>query len=64
MKHGLSPNYLSSLVPDNVGNNSLYNLRNAQNLNTVHANSQLYYKFFLPSVTRDWNELTEELLRK
>ena len=61
MQNGLSPNYLSSLMPDNVGNNSAYNLRNAQNLNTVHANSQLYYESFLPSVTRDWNELTEEV---
>ena len=48
-------------MPDNTGNNSAYNLRNAQNLNTVQANSQLYYKSFLPSVTRDWKELTEEL---
>ena len=61
MQNGLSPNYLSFLVPDNVGNNSAYNLRNAQNLNIVQANSQLYYKSFLHSVTRDWNELTEEL---
>ena len=61
MQNGLSPNYLSSLVPDNIGNNSAYKLRNAQNLKSVQANFQLYYKFCLPSVTRDWNELMEEL---
>ena len=47
-------------MPDNVGYNA-YNLRNAQNLNTVQAISQLNYKSFLHSVTRDWNELAEEL---
>ena len=61
MQNYLSPNHLCSLVPDNVGNNSEYNLRNAQNLNTAQANSQLFYKSFRPSVTRDRNELTEEL---
>ena len=61
MQNGLTPEYLSSLVPDNVGNNSAYNLRNARNLNTIQANSQLYFKSFLPSVTRDWNGLSEEI---
>ena len=61
MQNGPTPEYLSSLVPDNVGNNSAYNLRNARNLNTIQANSQLYFKSFLPSVTRDWNGLSGEL---
>ena len=62
MQNGLSLTYLSSLVRDNVGNNSANNLRNAYNLNTVQANSQLYYKFVLfPSITWDWNELTQDL---
>ena len=26
----------------------------------VHANSQLYYNSFLPSVIREWNELPED----
>ena len=62
MQNSLTPDYLSSLVPDNVGNNSAYNLRNARNLkNTIQAHSQLYYKSFLPSVTRDWKGLSEEI---
>ena len=61
MQNGLTPENLSSLVPDNVGNNSAYNLRNARNLNTNQANSQLYFKSFLLSVTRDWNVLSEEI---
>ena len=59
MQNGLTPEYLSSLVPDNVGNNSAYSLRNSRNLNTIQANSQPYFKYFLPSVTRDWNGLSE-----
>ena len=61
MQNNLTPDYLSSLVPENVGNNSAYNLRNARNLNTLQAHSQLYFKSFLPSVTRDWNGLSEEI---
>ena len=61
MQTNLTPDYLSSLVSDTVGNNTAYNLRNSQNLNTSHANSQLYYKSFLPSVTRDWNRLSDEI---
>ena len=61
MQTNLTPDYLSSLVSDTVGNNTAYNLHNSQNLNTIHANSQLYYKSFLPSVTRDWNSLSDEI---
>lgn len=32
-------------------------LRNASNIQTIHAKSQLYYNSFLPSVIRDWNDL-------
>ena len=76
MQNGLSPDYLTSLVPATVGSTSSYPLRNASNLQKEkkgekkkeknnhkkkqkkkHANSQLYYNSFLPSVIRDWNEL-------
>ena len=60
MKSELSPSYLSSLVPPSVGANSAYNLRNANNIETILANSQLYYNSFLPSVIRSWNELPQE----
>ncbi|MCU7801465.1 MAG: hypothetical protein KZQ70_15375, partial [gamma proteobacterium symbiont of Lucinoma myriamae] len=60
MQNGLSPDYLSSLVPPTVGSTSNYPLRNATNLHTIHAKSQLYYNSFLPSVIRDWNELPDE----
>ena len=57
MQNGLSPDYLISLVPPTVGSTSSYPLRNASNLHTINAGSQLYYNSFLPSVVRDWNEL-------
>ena len=60
MQNGLTPDFLSSLVPPTVGSTTTYNLRNFSNLQTVHASSQLYYKSFLPSVTRSWNELSED----
>ena len=57
----------NGLSPATVGSTSSYLLRNASNLQKKkknkknkkkkHANSQLYYNSFLPSVIRDWNEL-------
>ena len=57
MINRLSPNYLTQLVPDQVSQASSYSLRNAENLQNIHAGTQLYYKSFLPSVVRDWNAL-------
>ena len=58
MQNGLSPDYLTSLVPATLGSTSSYPLRNASNLQTIHANSQLHHNSFLPSVVHDWNEQT------
>ena len=60
MKSGMSPHYLTTLIPPIVGNTSTYNLPNANDIGMVHANSQLYYNSFLPSVIRKWNELPED----
>ena len=57
MINGLCPDYLSSLVPPTVGNNTAYGLRNASDYKYIRSNTQLYYNSFLPSVVRDWNEL-------
>ena len=59
MQNDLSPDYLCSLVPPTVGSTSSYPLRNANDLQIIHANSQLYYNSFLPSAVREWNELPE-----
>ena len=60
MQNELSPDYLCSLVPPTVGSTSSYTLRNANDLQIIHANSQLYYNSFLPSAVREWNELPEQ----
>ena len=59
MTNNLCPVYLSSqsLAPSNVRSTVGYSLRNANDIRTVNANTQLYYSSFLPSVIREWNEL-------
>ena len=61
MNFGLSPDYLSSLVPENVGQLNNYNLHNATNTRSPHCNTQLYAKSFLPSSIQDWNKLPQEI---
>ena len=47
MKSGMSPHYLTTLILPLVGNTSTCNLRNANDIGMVHANSKLYYNSFL-----------------
>lgn len=61
MKNNLCPDYLSSLVPSNVGTNVQYNLRNVADVRTLSANTQLYYNSFLPSAIREWNDLPSDI---
>ena len=61
MVNGLCPDYLCSLVPPTIGNTSRYNLRNVNDLQTLHANTQCYFNSFLPSVIREWNELSQPI---
>ena len=61
MQNDLCPVYLSSLVPRTVGSSVSYNLRNAGDIQTVNTNTQLYYTSFLPSVIREWNDLSGEI---
>ena len=61
MKSNLCPGYLSSLIPPTVGNISCYNLRNANDLQTIKTSSVLYYEVFLPSSVRAWNSLPSEV---
>ena len=56
MANGLSPPYLSSLTP--LPRASSYNLRNTNNIQTIHARTNQQYNSFLLSKIRDWNNLT------
>ena len=63
MYKDLTPSYLSSLVQQSINNLSQYSLRNADNLQTIHARTDLYFQSFLPSVVRKWNDLSDEAKR-
>ena len=54
---GLTPYFLSDLVPLTVENTVSYNLRDSHNIRPIQTRTQLYYKSFLPSNIRDWNDL-------
>ena len=60
MIHQLTPLYLSSLIPQSVSNISRYNLRNSSDLQTINTRTNLYYRSFLPSTIREWNNLPPE----
>ena len=60
MYSNISPSYLSSLLPPSVSDISSYNLRNANNLQTVESRTRQYYNTFLLSVIREWNSLSQE----
>ena len=60
MKNNLTPEYLSSLLPQNVGNTSRYSLHNSDNLQGIFSRTAQYSNSFLPSTMRAWNNLPAE----
>ena len=50
--NGLEPYYLLDLVPPIIKEIINYNLRNADDIQTLHARTNLYYKSFFPSTIR------------
>ena len=61
MSSSISPEYLSSLVPQPIENTTHYGLRDASNIRPPLARTQLYYKSFLPSTIRLWNDISSEM---
>jgi hypothetical protein len=61
MKNGLTPDYLCSLLPPTVGENSRYDLRNATNIQTIRTRTTLYQNAFLPTALNKWNALPTEV---
>ena len=57
MYSNLTPDYLSSLVPSSVNEVSHYNLRNANDVQTINERTALYFNSFLPFVIREWNNI-------
>ena len=60
MFNNISPVYLSSLVPPSISSISTYNLRNAENVQTIDSRTSQYCNSFLPSAVREWNNLPLE----
>ena len=57
MFHRLTPDFLSELLPSLVHQNNPYSLRNANDIQTLHARTNLFFSSFLPATIRDWNSL-------
>ena len=60
MSNNISPDYLSTLVPQPIENTIGYNLLDASYLRQPFSRTELYYKSFLPSSIRLWNDLSYE----
>ena len=59
--NGLTPNYLSDLLPPLVHETTSYNLRNSNHIQTAHANKNLFFNSFTPSTIRSWNSLSDDI---
>ena len=59
--HGLTPNYLSDMVPPLVKDTSSYNLRYTDHIQHLRANTNLFRDSFFPSTTRAWNSLPNDI---
>ena len=59
--NGLTPNYLSDLLPPLVGDNNPYSLRNANDIQTLWARTNLFFNSFFPSTIRAWNSLPQDI---
>ena len=64
MKKNLAPNYLQQLIPEEVGQQSQYNLRNSTSIQLPKASTNYFLKSFIPSTIRMWNELPENIRLK
>ncbi len=49
---------MSTLVPQSVGSATRYPLRNDNSIRLPHTRTALYSNSFLPSVIREWNQLS------
>ena len=59
--NGLTPNYLSDLLPPLVGDNNPYSLRNANDIQSFRARTNLFFNSFFPSTIRAWNSLPQDI---
>ena len=60
MVKGISPQYLSSLVPQITADRTTYRLRNVDNITNIKTRTTLYNSSFLPKTISEWNSLPVE----
>ena len=58
MKHGLTPNYLTHMIPNR--SQDRYPPRNAESIPLLNVETQQYASSFLPATIRVWNSLSPE----
>ena len=61
MTNGLTPQYLTNLVPQRVHEVARRRLRNDDDFVTPCSKTNLYQNSFLPKTVRDWNDLPIEI---
>lgn len=61
MINSLTPNYLSDLIQVSVADQTSYKFRSSNNIGETYCRTRLYYDSFLPSATREWNQLPEDI---
>ena len=59
--NGKAPEYLQWLLPEQVGDNMNYNLRNSLNIRLPHITKNYFLKSFIPSSIRAWNKLSDDV---
>lgn len=59
--NGLTPEYLSNLIPPQVQASTTYTLRNRVNFRIPFARTQLMKNSYIPASLRQWNNLDPEL---
>ena len=55
--NGLTPEYLSDLMPPLVSDNLL----NSDNVQSIRARTNIFFNSFFPSTIRAWNNLSEDI---
>ena len=58
---GESPAYLNTLMPETVGENVTYNLRNVDHLQGIYGRTNKFRRSFLPSTIQIWNNLESDI---
>ena len=62
--HGLAPDCLRDVLPPLVHETTSYNLRNANHIQTLSSNTNIFYNSFFPSTIRAWNSLSQMTLNR